>query len=179
MACNISNGIGRPDCPGETPGAYDTFYLFNRGQVSSFTAGAGNIVEDIVFSGGAGFYQIVSKKQSVVGRSELQDNDNAAADFTHEIDYHLADLSPEARDHVTELLGASVGAIIRTKGGRFLLYGYNEGLEMRVNNMTTEADGLGYFTTLRETQVNEPPRIWYDTSATVSLANITSKIVGS
>lgn len=179
MACNISTGIGRPDCPGETPGAYDTFYLFNRGQVASFTAGTGNIVSDIVFTGGAGYYQVVAKKSSVVGRSELQDNDNAAADFTHEVDFHLADLSPEARDFVDSLNGANLGVIVRTKGDRFLLFGYTEGLEMRVNNMTTESDGLGYFTTLRGTEVNEPPRIFFDTDATTTLGNITPNIVGS
>lgn len=179
MGCLITDGLGRPDCPGETPGAYDTIYLFNRSQVVSFTAGAGNIVEDITFTGGAGYIQFTGRKQSVVGREEKQDNDSNSTDYTHEVDIHFADLSPECRDAIQDLNGATLGAIVRTKGDRFLLYGYNEGLEMKVNNMSTTSDALGEFVTLREVQVNEKTRRFFDTNATTTLANITSKIVAS
>lgn len=179
MACNITDGIGRPACPGETPGAYDTFYLFNRDQVTAFVAGSGNIVEDITFEGGAGYYQVVARKGSVIVREEKQDNDTDSTDYTHEVDFNLTDLSPTARDFVNDLNGASLGCIVRTKGDRFILLGYNDGVQMKVNTMTTEADGLGEFVTLRETQVGEKTRRFFDTDATTTLANITSKVVGS
>jgi len=179
MACLIDTGLGRPDCPGETPGAYDTIWLFNRSQVSSFTAGAGNIVEDIVFTSGAGFIQYVGRKGSVVVREEKQDTEGNTTDYTHEVDVHFADLSPEARDAVQDLNGATVGAIVRTKGDRFILLGYNEGTEMAVNNMTTASDGLGEFLTLREVQVNEKTRRFFDTNAATTLSNITTKVVAS
>lgn len=179
MACNIGDGISRPACPGETPGAYDTIYLFNRDEVASFTAGAGDIVEDVTFTGGEGYYQVVGKKNSVVARAEKQDNDTDATDYTHEVDIQLTDLSTTARDFVNSLNGASLGCIVRTKGDKFLFYGYNDGIQMKVNTMSTEADALGYFITLRETQVSELPRIFFDTDATTTLAAITSKVVGS
>lgn len=179
MACNINDGIGRPACPGETPGAYDTIYLFNRDEVASFTAGAGDVVEDVTFTSGEGFYQVVGKKNSVVARAEKQDNDTDATDYTHEVDIQLTDLSITARDFVNSLNGASLGAIVRTKGDKFLFYGYNDGVQMKVNTMSTSADALGYFITLRETQVSELPRIFYDTNAVTTLAAITSKVVGS
>jgi len=179
MACNINDGISRPACPGETPGAYDTIYLFNRDEVTAFTAGAGDIVQDVAFSAGEGYYQVVGKKNSVVARAEKQDNDTDATDYTHEIDIQLTDLSTTARDFVNSLNGANLGAIVRTKGDKFLFYGYNDGIQMKVNTMSTAADALGYFITLRETQVSELPRIFYQTSPTVTLSNITSKVVGS
>lgn len=177
--CNISDGLGRPACPGETPGCYDTFYLFNREQVSAFVAGTGDIVEDITFTSSNGFYQVVAKKQSVVIRAEKQDNDTDATDYTHEVDFTLTDLSSTARDFVNSLNGPSLGVIVRTKGDKFYLYGYNDGVQMKVNNMSSEADALGHFITLRETQVSELPRVFFDTDASTTLANITSKIVGS
>lgn len=179
MACNGSLGFQRDTCPPDTPGAYATLYLFNRSQVASFSAGTGNIVEDITFTGGAGFYQVIAKDRSVIGRSELQENENDLTDYTHEFDFHLADISAESRDFFDSWVGATVGAIVRTKGDRFILYGYNEGAKLRVNAMTTEADGYGFSATFRETQVNEPPRIFFDTNTTTTLSNITTKIVGS
>ena len=175
--CNITDGRSRPACPGETPGAKDTIYLFNRGQVASFVAGAGNIVEDITFDPGAGYYQVEAKKGSVVARAEKQDT--TGTDYTHEVDFSLVDLSPEARDFVDSMNGPSLGVIVPTKGNKFLLYGYNDGVEMKVNTMSTAADALGYFITLRESQVSELPRLFFDTDATTTLAAITSKIVGS
>lgn len=179
MACNLTSGIGRPACPGETPGCHDTFYLFNRSQVTAFVAGTGNIVANITFASGAGYYQVVAKKGSVVGRNELQDDEFSSANWTLEVDFHLADLSSEARDFVNDLAGPELGVIIKTKGDKFLLFGYNDGLEMKVNNMTTEAEGLGEFVTLRSIEQNEKHRIFFDTNTTTTEANITSKIVGS
>lgn len=179
MACNITDGIGRPDCPGETPLCYDTLYLFNRAQVSAFVAGAGDIVEDITFTGSNGFYQVVAKKNSVEIRAEKQDNDTDATDYTHEVDFTLTDLSSEARDFVNSLNGPSLGVIVRTKGNKFYLYGYNDGVQMKVNNMSSATDALGHFITLRETSVSELPRVFFDTNPTTTLGNITSKIVGS
>ena len=179
MACDVTVGLGRPDCPGETPGARDTIYLFNRDRVSAFVAGAGNIVDDITFTSGQGFFQYTGRKGSVEARAEKQDNETGATDYTHEIDIHFTDLSTEARDAIQDLNGATLGAIVRTKGDRFILYGYNEGLEMKVNNMSTGADALGYFVTLREVQVNELPRIFFDTNATATQSAIDAKVIAS
>ena len=179
MACNITDGISRPACPGETPGAYDTIYLFNRDEVTSFTAGLLNQVTDIVFSGGEGFYQVVAKKSSVVIRAEKQDNETDATDYTHEIDLQLTDMTNTARNFVNDLNGTSLGCIVRTKGDKFYLYGYNDGVQMKVNNMSSEADALGHFITLRETEVSELPSLFFDTDTATTLANITSNIVGS
>lgn len=175
--CNISDGLGRVACPGETPGAKDTLFLFNR-DAATFVAGTGNLVEDVTFSSGEGFYQVVAKKGSVVVREELQD-DNSGTNYTHEVDFSLADLSPECRDFVQSMNAASLGCIVQTKADRFILLGYNDGVQMKVNTMSTTADALGEFVTLRETEVNEKTRRFFDTDVTTTRSNITSKIVGS
>lgn len=177
--CNITDGKGRPACPGETPGAKDTFYLFNRDQVSAFVAGSGDIVEDITFDSGAGFYQVVAKKSSVEARFELQDNDTGATDYTHEVDFRDVDLSATALAFGKSMDGTSLGCIVHTKGGKFLLYGYNDGMRKAVHNGTTNADELGQFYTLRETEVDEPPRIFQDGNEAATLAAILAKVVGS
>lgn len=178
MSCNISDGIGRPPCPGETPGAKDTFYLFNRSQVTAFIGGGGTC-SNITFSGGAGFYQVVATKNSVIGREKKNDTKDSSTDYTHEVDFALTDLSFEARTFVNDMNGASLGVIIRTKGDKFILFGVNEGLEMKVNNMTTESNGLGEFVTLRVDQEKEKTWRFYDTSLAATIAHITSNIVGS
>ena len=179
MACNITDGKGRPACPGETPGAYDTYFLFNRDQVASYVAGAGDIVEDITFDPGAGFYQVVGKKASVVARFELQDDDTGATNYTHEVDARDVDWSAEALAFGKSLDGANLGVIVHTKGGKFILYGYNDGMKKSVHNASTEAEELGHFYTFRETEVSEPPRIFLDTDEATTEAAILAKVVGS
>lgn len=179
MACNITDGKGRPACPGETPGAKDTYYLFNRDQVSAFVAGSGDIVEDITFDSGAGFYQVVAKKNSVVARFELQDDDTGATNYTHEADARDVDWSAEALAFGKSMDGANLGMIVHTKGGKFILYGYNDGMKKAVHNGSTTAEELGQFYTFRETEVSEPPRIFLDTDENTTLAAILAKVVGS
>lgn len=179
MACNITDGKGRPDCPGETPGAKDTFYLYNTEEVASYTETALDVVSNITFDAGKGFYQVVAKKGSVEARWEQQDNDTGATDYTHEIDFRDVDLSAAAIYWGKSLDGVSLGCIVHTKGGKFLLYGKNDGLRKAVHNGTTNADELGQFFTLRETQVDEPPRPFLSSDEESTLTLIQSKIVGS
>lgn len=171
MACNITAGIGRPDCPGETPGAYDTIYLYNRSRVT-FTVAGDDSVEMVNFQGAEGFYQVVAKKGSVVGSEELQAASGVTS-YTHTLVFSLADLSIEARNFVNDLNGAQLGAIVRTKGDKFLLYGYNEGLTMTGNTMSTEVDALGETITLSEEMVNEKTRRFWDTDLATTIAAIT------
>lgn len=178
MACSITAGISRPACPGETPGIYDTFYLFNRDNVSSFTK-SGNLVTNISFSSSDGFYRVIAKKNSVVFREEKQDNDTDATDYTHELDFNLTDLSKEARDFVNDLNGVSLGAIVKTKGDKYILLGYNDGLQMKVNTTSSAADALGEFVTLRETQVGEKTRRFLKTDVTTTDAWLVSNTVAS
>jgi hypothetical protein len=179
MACNITDGRGRPACPGETPNCFDTFWLGNLDQVTAFVLGTGRTVEDITFTGGAGLYQVIAQKGSVRGYATRTDDDTDATDYTHAIDFRLADLSIEASDWVNDLNGANLFAIVRTKGNKFLFYGYNDGITMKVNNMDTNADELGEFITLRENNVDENVRRFFDTDTNTTLAAIEAMVVGS
>lgn len=171
MACNITAGIGRPDCPGETPGAYDTIYLYNRSRVT-FTVAGDDSVKLVNFQGAEGFYQVVAKKGSVVASEELQAASGITS-YTHTLVFSLADLSIEARNFVNDLNGAQLGAIVRTKGDKFIFYGYNEGLTMTGNTMSTEVDALGETITLSEEMVNEKTRRFWDTDLATTIAAIT------
>lgn len=178
MACRATVGLGRPACPGETPGARDTVYLYNVDDVTAYTL-SGNVITGITFSSGTGFLQYVGRKGSVVVREEKQDNETGATDYLHEVDIHFTDLSSTCRDAINDLNGATLGAIVATKGDKFILLGYNEGLEMKVNTMTTEAEGLGEFITLRETQVNEKTRRFLVTDVSTTETYILSRVVAS
>ncbi len=179
MACNITDGIGRPACPGETPNCYDTFWLFNRDGVASFTMGTGRTIEDTVFDAGQGYFQVVAAKGTVRAYEERTDDDTSATDYTHAVDFKIEDLSIDANDWVNELNGANLGAIVRTKGDKFIVFGYNDGITLKVNTMDTNADALGEFITLRETNVSEKTRRMLDGSAATTLSNILAKVVGS
>lgn len=179
MACEVTDGINRPACPGETPNCYDTFWIGNRDQVTSWTLGTGRVVEDINFSGGAGLYQVVAAKSSVRAYEERTDDDTDATDYTHAVDFRLADLSIDANEWVNDLNGANLFAIVRTKGNKFILLGYNDGVTMKVNTMDTAADALGEFITLRESNVDEKTRRVWDTNANTTLALIEAMVVGS
>lgn len=179
-ACAITQGIGRPPCPGATPGAYDTFYLFNRDDVASYVAGSGSIIEDITFKAGKGYYQVTAKKGSVILRESLVDDDTSGTSYTPEVAFNLADVSNDARDFVQGLNGPEMGVLGQSKTGDWMLFGYTEGLTMKVNDFTTEAgDGFGEAVTLRATNINEKRRTFFDTDATTTATNISSKVVGS
>lgn len=179
MACNITDGRGRPACPGETPNCYDTFWLGNRDQVVEFVLGSGRTIEDITFTGGAGLYQVIAQKGSVRGYETRTDDQSDATDYLHAIDFRLADLSIEANDWVNDMNGANLFGIIRTKGNKYILFGYNDGITMKVNNMDTNADELGEFITLRESNVDEKTRRFFITSNSATQAAIEAMVVGS
>lgn len=178
MACNITDGIGRPACPGETPNCYDTFWGFNRDK-ADFVLGSGRTIEDITFDPGQGFFQIVAAKGTVRAYEERTDDDSSATDYSHAVDFKIEDLSIDANDWVNSLNGVSLGVVVRTKGGKFIVLGYNDGVTMKVNTMDTNADALGEFITLRENNVDEKTRRMLDTDEATTLALILSKVVGS
>ena len=179
-SCALTQGIGRPPCPGATPGAFDTFYLFNTDDVSAYVAGTGPAVSDVTFKVGKGFYQVIATKKSVIAKESLVDDDSSGTSYTPEVSFNLADVSQEARDFVNGLNGPEMGVLVQSKTGDWLLFGYTEGLQMKVNDFTTESgDGFGEGVTLRASDVNEKRRTFFDTDAGTTLTNITSKIVGS
>ena len=178
MACNITDGIGRPACPGETPGAKDALYLYNTDEIASYTL-SGDLITAFNFDAGKGFYQVVAKKGSVRAYEERADDDTGATNYTHAVDFRLVDLSPEARNFVNDMNGASLGAVVHTKGGNFIVLGYNDGVQLAVNTMDTEAEELGEFLTLRETEVDEKTRRYLITDEATTLAAILAKVVGS
>lgn len=178
MACLIDTPIDSPACPGETPGAFDTLWQANRTEITGFTL-TGDTITNITFAAGKGFIMSTAKKGSIVARDSKVDDTNASTNYTQEIDVAYADLSPSTRDAVNEQNGATLLNIVRTKGGRYIVGGYAQGMEMKINNMTTAADGLGEFITYRETEVNEKMRRMLDTDDATTLALLMSKTVAS
>ena len=83
-SCALTQGIGRPPCPGATPGAFDTFYLFNTDDVSAYVAGTGSAVSDVTFKVGKGFYQVIATKKSVIAKESLVDDDSSGTSYTPE-----------------------------------------------------------------------------------------------
>lgn len=178
-SCALAQGIGRPDCPGATPGAFDTFFLFNINDKSAYVAGVGSQISDITFNAGKGFFQVIATKGSVIAKESLVDAESGTS-YTPEVTFNLADVSTEARDFVNALNGPEMGVLVQSKTGDWFLFGYTEGLTMKVNDFTTEAGtSFGEMVTLRATDVNEKRRIFFDTDADTTLSNITAKIVGS
>ncbi len=176
IACNITDGIGRPACPGETPKAYDTFWLANRDEIASY-ASTGNLITSFTFDAGKGFYQVTGKKGSV--RAYEERAEGSAVSYTQAMDFRLEDLSPDARDFVQQLNGPSMVFIVRTKGGKFIVGGINDGVQMEVNTMDTETEELGEFVTLRETEADEKTKRYLITDEDTTLAAILAKVVGS
>lgn len=178
MGCLSDTAIDSPGCPGETPGAYDTLWRANRTEVTGFTL-TGDLITGITFAAGKGFLMDTAKKGSIVARDQKQDDNNASTNYNHEIDVAYADLGPSTRDAVNDQNGGTFLNIVRTKGGRYIVGGYNQGMEMKVNNMTTAADGLGEFITYRETEVNEKMRRMLVTDDTATRAYLMTKTIAS
>ena len=138
----------------------------------TFTVAGDDSVEMVNFQGAEGFYQVVAKKGSVVASEELQAASGITS-YTHKLVFSLADLSIGARNFVNDLNGAQLGAIVRTKGDKFIFFGYNEGLTQTGNTMSTEVDALGETITLSEEMVNEKTRRFWDTDLATTIAAIT------
>ena len=176
IACLITDGMGRPACPGETPKCFDTFWLANRDEIASFTL-TGNLITAFTFDAGKGFYQVTGKKGSI--RAYEERADGSAVSYTQAVDFRLEDLSPEARDFVQQLNGPSLLAVVHTKGGKFIVIGYNDGGELQVNTMDTETEELGEFCTIRETECDEKTRRYLITDEDTTVAALVAKTVGS
>lgn len=176
VACAITDGIGRPACPGETPKCFDTFWLANRDDIASFTT-TGNLITAFTFKASKGFYQVTAKKGSV--RAYEERADDTSINITQAVDFRLEDLSSDARDFVQGLNGPNLLAVVHTKGGKFIVVGYNDGAQMLVNTMDTETEELGEFVTLRETECDEKTRRYLITDEDTTVAALVAKTVGS
>lgn len=180
MACAITDGYKQQNCPLPTPGAYQTFYLANFEEIAGWTgSGTSNEFEAINFSPGKGLYKFQVQRDSVIIRSEKQEEENGAINYTHEITFKVLDMGIEARNRIDELNGVDVMAIGRTKADTFEIIGYDNGARLAVNVRSTESADLGHLVTIRA--INQPslPKHFFDTNVVTTIQTLEGYVVGS
>ena len=181
MACAISDGYKQNNCPLPTPGAYQTLYIANFSDISTWGNGTTNGEKDsVTFNAGKGLYKYQVQRDSVIVRSEKQDEENGAINYTHEVTFKVMDMGLEARDRIDEMNGVDLVVFARTKADTIEIIGYDNGARLAVNLRSTESADLGQMVTLRA--LNQPglPKHFYDgTSMATTLATLESLVVGS
>lgn len=180
MACAITDGYKQQNCPLPTPGAYQTFYIANFAEIAGWTgSGTDNEFEAISFSPGKGLYKYQVQRDSVIIRSEKQEEENGAINYTHEITFKVLDMGIEARNRIDELNGVDVVAIGRTKADTFEIVGKDNGARLAVNVRSTESADLGHLVTIRA--INQPslPKHFFDTDVVTTIQTLEGYVVGS
>lgn len=181
MACAITDGYRQDNCPLPTPGAYQTLWIANLADIVSWGNGTTSGEKDqVTFAATKGLYKFQVQRDSVIVRSEKQDEENGAINYTHEATFKILDMGLEARDRVDELNGVDVVVIARTKADTFEIIGYDNGARLAVNVRSTESADLGHLVTIRA--INQPglPKHFYNgTSVASTITDLEALVVGS
>ena len=180
MACAITDGYKQNNCPLPTPGAYQSFYIANFEEVVSWGgSGTANEYDTITFDAGAGLYKFQVQRDSVIVRSEKQEEENGAINYTQEVTFKILDMGIEARNRIDEMNGVDLVVIARTKADTFEIIGKDNGARLAVNVRSTESADLGHLVTIRA--INQPSltKHFLDTNVTTTLALLETYVVGS
>lgn len=180
MACALTDGYKQNNCPLPTPGAYQTLYLYNLADVVSFTgSGVDNQFEAITFAAGKGLYKYQVQRDTVIIRSEKQEEENGSINYTQEIMAKMLDMSITARNAVDSMNGVDVGAIGRTKAGTFEIVGYDNGARLANHVSSTESADLGHAITIRAINQPGPTKHFLDTDETTTIALLETYVIAS
>jgi len=180
MACAIVDGYKQQNCPLPTPGAYQTFYLANFSEVNAWTgSGTPNEYDAITFAATKGLMKYQVQRDSVIIRSEKQEEENGAINYTQEITFRIMDMGIEARNRIDDMNGVDLVAIGRTKADTFEIIGFDNGARLAINVRSTESADLGHLVTIRATNQPSLTKQFLDTDVPTTLALLESYVVGS
>lgn len=151
MGClNKLNKAILVDCDGGATGVAEML-LVNFADIAAKSVLNG--VATINLLGGTKAVLVESNKKGVNATEEIKQNDNAPTALTQAVTFTLYQGSDIGTLIVNQILNGTFLALVKTKSGRFRVYGYNYGLNATAISEDLNANG-GYTTITLSTPEN-------------------------
>lgn len=131
------------DCDGGATGVAEML-LANMADVSFKSVSNG--IATINLRGGAKAVLVESNKKGVNATEEVKQNDNAPTALTQAVTFTLYQGNTNGTLIVNQILNGTFLALVKTKAGRYRVYGYNYGLS--VTAISEDLNANGGFTTI-------------------------------
>lgn len=144
MGClNKLNKAILVDCDGGATGVAEML-LINFADIASKSVAAGVATVTLVASAKA--VLVESNKKGVNATEEIKENDNAPTALTQAVTFTLYRGDANGTLIVNQILNGTFLALVKTKAGRFRVYGYNYGLSATA--ISEDLNANGGFTTI-------------------------------
>ena len=131
------------DCDGGATGVAEIL-LVNFADISFKSVSNG--IATINLMGGAKAVLVESNKKGVNATEEIKTNDNAPTALTQAVTFTLYQGNTNGTLIVNQILNGTFLALVKTKAGRYRVYGYNYGLS--VTAISEDLNANGGFTTI-------------------------------
>ena len=138
------------DCDGGATGVAEML-LINFADIA--TKGVANGIATIALASGAKAVLVESNKKGVNATEEIKENDNAPTALTQAVTFTLYQGGANGTLIVNQILNGTFLALVKTKAGRFRVYGHNYGLNATAISEDLNANG-GYTTITLSTPEN-------------------------
>lgn len=144
MGClNRLNKAILVDCDGGATGVAEML-LVNFADIAFKSVADG--IADVVLATGAKAVLVESNKKGVNATEEIKTNDNAPTALTQAVTFTLYQGDANGTLIVNQILNGTFLALVKTKAGRFRVYGYNYGLGATA--ISEDLNANGGFTTI-------------------------------
>ena len=144
MGClNKLNKAILVDCDGGATGVAEML-LINFADISSKSVADG--ISTITLAAGAKAVLVESNKKGVNATEEIKTNDNAPTALTQAVTFTVYQGNADGTRIVNQILNGTFLALVKTKAGKFRVYGYNYGLSMSA--FSEDLNANGGFTTI-------------------------------
>lgn len=151
MGClNKLNKAILVDCDGGAAGVAEML-LINFADIATKSVADG--IATITLASGAKAVLVESNKKGVNATEEIKENDNAPTALTQAVTFTLYQGDANGTQIVNQILNGTFLALVKTRAGRFRVYGYNYGLNATVISEDLNANG-GYTTITLSTPEN-------------------------
>nr|UVN09221.1 MAG: hypothetical protein [Bacteriophage sp.] len=144
MGClNKLNKAILVDCDGGATGISEML-LINMADIATKSVAAG--VATVTLMASTKAVLVESNKKGVNATEEIKQNDNAPTALTQAVTFTLYQGDANGTLIVNQILNGTFMALIKTKAGRFRVYGYNYGLNATA--ISEDLNANGGFTTI-------------------------------
>lgn len=150
MACSLTTTLSSVTGCGATKAGLDELnhWLINRADISFGAVSASTGISASFTASSALLPWNVSSKGFAFGETMSTDTNTGAQTHKPVVTGRMIGLSGANRAKIESLKGTNLVSIVRTKAGKFLVFGYTSGLTLDTNEAGSNADNLGDLFTL-------------------------------
>lgn len=154
--CALTKSIGLLNCDDLITGGVSELMLAVKENVLSVTKAAGTITE-IEMLEDSQFYRYHFRKKSATATDPYTKSDTGGGSYAPQVVFDISGLTADSRNELAILAKATVVAIVKTKSGKYIYLGEQNGLEVSGMTGTTGAVGADFNGFQAITIVGEEP----------------------